>query len=153
MKAILSNIIENLENGNPLSSSLKLSSKHFDKVDIELVLCGEMVGDLATIFERIYHYRITFKKNTEKVFNALIYPISVLLTSSLVIQTLTSHVLPQFKSMLDGFSAPMPQLTQQVISITEVLNTYLLPLFIFTFFTSGLGYLLSTQSTWYFGKL
>ena len=147
MKAILSKIIENLENGNPLSSSLKLSSKHFDKVDIELVLCGEMVGDLATIFERIYHYRITFKKNTEKVFNALIYPISVLFASALVIQTLTSHVLPQFKSMLNGFSAPMPRLTQQVISITEALNSYLLPLFIFTFFTIGLGYLLSTQST------
>ncbi len=147
IKATLSNIIENLENGNPLSSSLKLSSKHFDKVDIELVLCGEMVGDLATIFERIYHYRITFKKNTEKVFHALIYPISVLFASAFVIQTLTSHVLPQFKSMLDGFSAPMPWLTHQVISITEVLNIYLLPLFIFAFFTIGLGYVLSTQST------
>ena len=147
MKATLSHIIENLESGSPLSSSLKLSSRHFDKLDIELVLCGEMIGDLATIFERIHHHRMAFEKTAQKVFHALIYPISVLFASAFVIQILTSHVLPQFKSMLEGFSAPMPWLTHQVLSITEVVSMYMFPLVICVLFTIGLGYLISTQST------
>ena len=123
MKSILQQVCLAIEAGTPLSKALATSSSHFDHFYIELVATGEQTGHLADVFERLAEYREKSEALRSKVIKAMIYPVMVSFVAIGVTVLMLTMVIPEFEAIFNGFNAELPWFTQQVLSLSHLLQS------------------------------
>ena len=121
---LLTQLKSQLEMGEPLSKCLQAFPQYFDHLFCDLVLAGEQSGTLATIFTQIAEQREKLQTLKSKIKNAMIYPTIVILVALIVSAILLIFVVPIFQDIFTSFDAELPQLTQMVIVISELLQQY-----------------------------
>ncbi len=124
VKSLLNNIGEEVKAGHPLSLALRKHPKYFDDLYCDLVASGEQSGALDRIFDRIALYKEKAEALKSKIKKALFYPVAVILVAIIVTSILLVFVVPQFKSIFDGFGAELPAFTLMVIGISEFMQAY-----------------------------
>ncbi|MGF1752728.1 type II secretion system F family protein [Vibrio makurazakiensis] len=124
MKSILTHISKGVEAGTPLSKAMRTASRHFDDLYTDLVATGEQSGNLSEVFERLATYREKSEQLRAKVIKALIYPAMVVLVALVVSYLMLTVVIPEFESMFSGFGADLPWFTQQVLQLSNWVQSY-----------------------------
>jgi len=115
-------IKSSLESGKSFATTLQQFPKLFDPVYCNLINAGENAGTLTKTLIDLSNY---FKRSTKlktKIHKAMIYPLTVFCTAILITIGLLLYVVPEFKSIFDGFGAKLPWLTRIVITLSSFLQ-------------------------------
>jgi type IV pilus assembly protein PilC len=108
-----------IENGSTLAESLAKYPRYFDDLFVNLVDAGERSGALDTLLDKIATYKEKTESIKKKVKKALTYPTAVVIVAFIVTGILLYFVVPQFKSLFEGFGADLPAFTKFVVSLSE----------------------------------
>lgn len=122
LKAILVNVIREIEGGATLGDSLAKHPGTFSDVYINMVRAGETAGILDDILKRL---AVQQEKNAtirKKVKSAMTYPMILLIITIAAFFGLMLFVIPQIGTMLKdlgGEDAELPALTQAMLNISS----------------------------------
>jgi type IV pilus assembly protein PilC len=122
-KAIL-DVSQDISNGKKLGESFGRQSHIFDKFYVNMIVAGEEGGVLETVLRRLTEYIEKSVKLQGKVKGALVYPISVLCISFVVITCLLIFVVPKFAEMFAQNGMKLPFLTQMTMDLSSFMKVY-----------------------------
>lgn len=127
LKAILINIVKDVESGTALGDSLAKHPNTFSDVYINMVRAGEAAGILDEILKRL---AIQQEKNAsirKKVKGAMTYPMVLMVITVLAFFGLMIFVIPQIGEIIKsigGEEAELPLLTNIMLGISEGMINY-----------------------------
>ena len=124
MKAILLDLEDSVENGQLLSSGMKLYPKVFSEMIIATIEVGESTGMLADTLGNLADRLKSQKELRSKVFSALMYPIIVLIALIAVSLLLAFFVFPQMVSIFEDAEVDLPFTLVAVQFITKYSTLY-----------------------------
>lgn len=121
-KAVIAEIIENVNKGVELSMAIRSLGKAFPPITAYMVETGETSGRLSEAFTELsaYFERESTLKN--KIQTALIYPILLGGVSIAAVIFMMVYVLPSFVSLYTSDILPLP--TRIMISISDFLREH-----------------------------
>ena len=125
-KTALSGIIKQLEAGRSLSKCLKLRPDIFDDFYVNMVVCAEETGLLDQILKDLADYMERAEQIRSKVKSAMMYPITVLVISMLIVTGLIVFIVPRFAGMYGDKG--LPALTQALVSLSDLMRSNPLPI-------------------------
>lgn len=124
MQKLVQTLRVNIEGGATLAESLGKHPLQFDSLFCNLVSAGEMSGTLDNLLNKI----ATYKEKTEalkgKIRKALFYPAAVIVVAFIVTAVLLIFVIPQFRSLFEGFGAELPLFTMMIIHLSDLFREY-----------------------------
>ncbi len=120
--ALLQNIKNQVTKGIPFAQALQAWPRIFPPLFIALVHTGELTGKLAECCQHLAAQQEQLYQLQKKVHKALRYPLFILLIASLVTVGMLGLVLPEFAQIYQSFNAPLPALTQTIITGAEWLT-------------------------------
>jgi len=108
LKALLIEIRNTLEKGQPFYITFSKYPKYFSTVFVSLVKAGELSGNLEQVF---YNLSVSLQKDQElygRIKSAFIYPIILMGVSALILLLLVSFALPKVADVFlkSGFNVP-----------------------------------------------
>jgi type IV pilus assembly protein PilC len=121
---LLNDIRNDVETGSNLSQAFAKHPLYFDKLFCNLVAAGEQAGILDSLLDRIATYQEKILAIKSKIKSALFYPMAVIVVASLVVSVMMLFVIPEFKSVFDGFGADLPAPTMLVIAMSDFFVDY-----------------------------
>lgn len=126
LKDMLTNIKEDVEQGNTLSGALKKYPKYFDQLYVSMVDAGEVGGILDVICGRLAVYMEKAMKLKKKVKGAMVYPAVVICVAIIVVAIILIFVIPVFQGMFADFGQALPIPTQIVINLSNFFKNNIL---------------------------
>lgn len=133
MRKLVDEIKQEVAAGNSLANSLRKKPQYFDDLYCNLVDAGEQSGALETLLDRVATYKEKTESLKAKIKKAMTYPIAVVVVAVIVSAILLIKVVPQFKSVFEGFGAELPAFTQMVINLSEIMQEWWFVLLIVLF--------------------
>jgi type IV pilus assembly protein PilC len=121
---LLIDIKSEVETGSSLAQSFRKYPLYFDSLYCNLVGAGEQAGILDTLLDRLATYQEKILAIKGKIKKALFYPVSILVVAFLVVAIIMIFVIPQFKSLFDGFGAALPAPTLFVMQLSNIFTSY-----------------------------
>lgn len=119
MKNLLESIGTDIAGGSSLSEALGKHPQYFDKLFQNLVYAGENAGVLDTVLDTLATYKENIETLKGKIKKALFYPAAVIAVAVIVSAILLIFVVPQFKTLFEGFGADLPAFTQLIVKLSE----------------------------------
>jgi len=104
-----------IENGQPLSASLRKHRDVYSDIAINLVVAGESTGELDVIMERLAVHLEKKSQLRKQLINALIYPVVVVLAAIGVASFMVVAIIPKFAQFIQGRGKRLPESTQALI--------------------------------------
>lgn len=147
MRALLYEIRENLEKGQPFHTAFEKYPKHFSGVFINLVKAGEQSGTLEHTFEQLSVNLQREQALRQEVRSALTYPVILVGVASLVVLLLVSFALPKIANLFADSGANPPLFSKIVFAIGLFLNKYIwLVLFLLAGGIAGIWFLVKSSA-------
>ena len=122
MQKMIFAIKNDVEAGASLSQALANHPAQFDDLFVGLVAAGEASGTLEDLLNKIAVYKEKTEAIKKKVKKALTYPIAIMIIALVVTSILLIFVVPQFKTVFEGFGAELPAFTLMVVGMSEWLQ-------------------------------
>jgi type IV pilus assembly protein PilC len=120
LKVILNEITSSLEGGGTLSAALAKHPRVFNQVYVSLIAAGETSGTLDKALDRLAIQQEKDADLVAKVRGAMTYPVIVVLVMFAVVGFMIVKVLPQVKSIYDGFKGvQLPIVTRVLLAISD----------------------------------
>lgn len=135
MRDTIRDITTRVESGESFSEALTRHPKAFNRLYVAMVGAGEKGGLLAEILARLATYLENTERLRKKVKTALMYPTVVTVVAIVITVFLLVRVIPTFKEVYSGFGAKLPAPTEVLITISEIVQHYLIYLIVL----AGLG--------------
>lgn len=125
LKAVINEVITDVEGGSALSVSLARHPDVFNQIFISMIAAGEASGTLDASLERLSNQQEKDAEVLAKVKGAMVYPLIVLLVMVGVVSFMLVKVLPQVEVLYDGMSgAELPFLTKILLSVSHAIMDY-----------------------------
>lgn len=125
VRALLYEIRNNLEKGQPFHAAFEKYPEHFSSVFINLVKAGEQSGTLEKTFEQLSTNLQREQALRQEVRSALIYPVILVAVASLVVLLLVSFALPKIANLFADSGSEPPLFSKIVFAIGLFLNQYI----------------------------
>lgn len=125
MRKSLVSIKRSLESGNSFSDSLRTAGNMFPKPLVASVAAGEAGGILQEVLERQSEAISRNYQSREKLKTAMMYPIFLLISASVLIAIMLIIVLPVFANMFQSMNAALPLPTRIILYMAELLQCYI----------------------------
>lgn len=125
VRALLYEIRENLEKGQPFHVAFEKYPKYFSTVFINLVKAGEQSGALEHTFEQLSVNLQREQALRQEVRSALTYPVILVGVASLVVLLLVSFALPKISALFADSATEAPLFSRVVFAIGLFLNSYI----------------------------
>ncbi len=123
-RALVADITQYVEAGNPLWQAFDRHSRYFDRVFVNLIRASEASGTLITVLERVVAYRTERELMHKRVRSAMVYPFILIVACTLVMLLITKFVIPEFKSMFEKADIEVKGLTQALFDGSEWFSAY-----------------------------
>lgn len=114
-------LIQALESGSDLGSSLKANFPPIPKFCVDLLHEAQREGRLAEGLTRVGAYMEDMQAtglDSRALKRTLFYPMAVMVVGFVVVTILMIFVIPQYEELFAGFGAELPQLTRMIISVS-----------------------------------
>jgi MSHA biogenesis protein MshG len=115
----LAGVIEHLESGRDLSSSLAQYPDVFSMFYINLVRIGETSGRLDEVFKQLSGYLDRELKTRKKVKSALRYPTFVVVAIMVAIAVINIFVIPSFAAIFESLGGKLPLPTRILVAMSD----------------------------------
>ncbi len=123
-RKLLEQVGREIREGGSLSKALRKFESLFGRLYLSLIQAGEISGNLEASIERLSDYLESQRQLHERVVNAMIYPIILLIVTLFSIVLLMVVVMPKFKQLFEDMEADLPAITQAFLSISDFLRDY-----------------------------
>ncbi len=123
-RRLLEQLERDIREGSSLSKALRQFENLFGKLYISLIQAGEMSGNLDASIESLSEYLESQSQLRERVVNALIYPLILLVVTVFSIVLLMVVVMPKFKQLFEDMDAELPAVTQAFLATSDFLREY-----------------------------
>ncbi|TYS87810.1 type II secretion system F family protein [Rossellomorea aquimaris] len=120
----LTEIEDELRDGNPLSEAFSRNKKIFEPMLINMLKAGEASGSLDETLEGLATHYEKQHITKQKIISALAYPMVVGVIAIGVVIFLLAAVVPTFVNMLSDFGGELPAITQFVIASSEFMQKF-----------------------------
>ena len=119
---MLVEVRNNVETGNPLSTSLAQHPDIFPPLMVNMVRAGEVGGFLDGVLLQIAENYEAEVKLKSKVKSAMTYPVVVFVMAILAVTGMLLFIVPVFAKMFEGLGAPLPLPTRILVGMSELLK-------------------------------
>lgn len=121
---IFSVVLDRVRNGDGLGEALSHQRDVFPPLYVSMVRAGEMSGNLNDTLSKLAAYLIRSAQVKETIQSALIYPIILLVMTSVSLLLVFTVVLPQFEPLFRDAGALLPLSTRIILVIGNVIQNY-----------------------------
>lgn len=133
LKAVITEIITDIESGSALAVAMAKHPKVFNRVYLSMIAAGETSGTLDGALDRLAMQQEKDADLMGKIRGAMIYPIIVLIVMLAVLGFMLIKVLPQVQQLYAGLpgGAKLPLITRLLLSISHfIINQWWIALII-----------------------
>lgn len=123
-RQVLMAVRDELLGGRPLHQALAVRPRTFDTLYRAVIAAGEQSGQLGSVMARLADYLEQRNTLRQRVVQALVYPVLVVLVASLVVLVLMTYVVPQVVAVFQSSKQALPLLTRGLIAISSFLRTF-----------------------------
>lgn len=123
LRRVVSDIRSQVLEGKSFSASLAAYPQHFSGLYRATVSAGEAAGRLDTVLQSLVEHVERQEALRRKVQIALIYPVLLLIVSSLVVLGLVTYVVPEIASVFASTGQRLPALTRLLIATSGFLKS------------------------------
>ena len=123
-RKLLEQVERDIREGSSLSKALRRFEKLFGRLYISLIQAGEISGNLEASIDRLTDYLERQSQLRERIVNATIYPIILLIVTVFSIVLLMVVVMPKFKQLFEDMDAELPAVTQVFLATSDFLQAY-----------------------------
>ena len=124
LKRLLKDVKEKIESGKSFSEALKSHKEVFPSLFITMVEVGEVGGLLGEVLEKYSNIHDTMYKLGKKIFQAMIYPLFLLISSLSVVVALLVFVFPKFVEGTKRTGHELPGLTLFVLNVSNFISEH-----------------------------
>lgn len=124
VRAALDGVIEQVEQGQPLSAALRQQPQAFDELICAIVAANERTGQLSVALAQHARYLAWVDALRSRLVAALVYPLMLLGVGSAVILFLLLYVLPRFAGILEATSGDLPWASRVLIEFGQTAGTH-----------------------------
>ncbi len=117
-------IVNDLEEGAPLSEALLKHPRTFDAVYCAIVAAGEASGTLSKMFDRLTHVVGKRRAIQRKILGALAYPALLIGMCTNISLVILLFVLPRFDTMFQELGVETPATTQMLLSVSSAIQDH-----------------------------
>jgi type IV pilus assembly protein PilC len=121
MQKIVSTILADVEEGEPLSTAMGKHPNAFSKTFVALIKSGEMGGVMDEVLAKLSDDLEKQEEFKGKVKGALIYPIIIFVGMIAVGIVMLIVVVPKMTQLYDQFGAELPMATKFLISASDIM--------------------------------
>lgn len=121
---VLDSVIEDVNNGQFLATSLEKHPKFFGEFAVNLIRVGEQSGILSQNLSYLADELQKKDALKRKVLGALVYPVVITLATLGITGVLTMYVFPKILPIFTSMHAALPASTRILIAITNFLTKY-----------------------------
>ena len=124
VRALVSDIAQYVEMGNPLWQAFERHPRYFDAVFVNLIKASEASGTLTTVLERVTRYRERRLMLRRRVQAAMVYPIIVFLACFGVVLIIGKFVMPEFKNIFAtlDMTDKIPPFTLRFMAVVDAVT-------------------------------
>ncbi len=124
VKTIILGVRSKVMEGHTLADGLGDFPKAFPELFRATVAAGEQSGHLDTVLERLADYTENRQVLRQKVLNAMIYPVVLVVLAILIVSGMLVYVVPKVVGVFANTGAELPALTQMLISLSDFMQNY-----------------------------
>lgn len=124
LNSMLSSIKNNLFLGDNLSLAFSKERKRLDDVTIAFIRCGEKSGNLGAVLEDLSDFKRQDNENKNKIKQAFIYPVLLLIITVVIVNIMVIFVLPNFLELFESLDTKLPLITRILIAFTHFTTSY-----------------------------
>jgi len=124
IKALLADIREQIRGGKALSAVLETYEKDFSPIYVHMVRAGEASGALDQILFRLAEFLEKQLALRNKVTNAMLYPIIMLVIGSVILFFLITFVVPKITLVFAQQKQVLPWPTVALMSVSQFFADY-----------------------------
>ena len=110
--------------GHTLADGLHEFPQAFPELYCATVAAGEQSGHLDVVLERLADYTEARQELRQRVTNALVYPIALVVMAVGIISFMLATVVPKIVNVFENTSAELPALTSGLIATSDFLRAY-----------------------------
>ncbi len=134
-KAALTDIRDRVITGESFTDALSDYDDYFDVIYISMIRVGEMTGSFGPSLNKIAEFMNKRGKMESKLITAMIYPVILMSVGIIVMLILTTFVIPRIGEQMRNVGRELPQITQFVLGVSDVLKSpqWLLTIFVVLF--------------------
>ena len=119
IKALLADIREQIRGGKALSNVLETYEKDFSPIYVHMVRAGEASGALDQILFRLAEFLEKQQALKNKVTNAMLYPVIMLVIGTIILFFLITFVVPKITQVFAQQKQALPWPTVALMSVSE----------------------------------
>jgi MSHA biogenesis protein MshG len=123
-RAVLYEIIGDVNSGYSLSVAMQKHPKVFDNLYVNMIHAGEEAGVMDTVLERLASLIEADIKLKQEIKSAMRYPIIVLTVLILAFVGAMIFIVPAFMGMFNQMGAELPMPTKIMIATSEFMQNY-----------------------------
>ncbi|HDZ10401.1 type II secretion system F family protein [Pseudohongiella sp.] len=123
-RQLLQALHERVATGASFSDALAEHPQYFNRLFISMITIGEQSGTVDTALQRVAACQQRDAAIIRQVKKAMVYPLTVLCTAAIVTAVLLVKVVPQFAATFADLGAPLPGLTQSVLTLSDIVIRY-----------------------------
>ncbi len=124
MRAVVEEILANVEAGKTLHDSFAKYPDIFNGVYLALIKAGETSGTLDLALKRLADQEEKNAAMLSKIRGALVYPAIILVVIIAVLAFMMIMVVPQVKDLYEDMGETLPALTQFLVGLTDFFGQF-----------------------------
>ena len=124
LKSILLGVRSRVMEGHTLADGLSDFPQAFPELYRATVAAGEQSGHLDAVLERLADYTESRQALRQRVSNALIYPIVLVVMALGIISFMLAFVVPKVVSVFENTGQALPGLTRGLIAVSDFLRDH-----------------------------
>jgi type IV pilus assembly protein PilC len=121
-REVLTDIRDKVKSGVALSDAFAAYGDLFPPIYSTSLRAGERSGDLEGVLRRFLRYQKMIVNLRKRVVGAMIYPVILIILSSMMVFIMLTVVIPKFTEFFAGFDAELPAFTRIMIGISMFLR-------------------------------
>lgn len=123
-KSILLGVRAKVMEGHALADGLGEFPQAFPELYRATVAAGEQSGHLDVVLERLADYTEARQELRQRITNALVYPIALVVMAVSIISFMLATVVPKIVGVFENTSAELPGLTVGLIATSDFVRAY-----------------------------
>jgi len=126
-KSILLGVRSKVMEGHTMADGLSEFPQAFPELYRATIAAGEQSGHLDVVLERLADYTEARQELRQRITNAMIYPITLVIMAIAIISFMLATVVPKIVGVFENTAAELPGLTRGMIATSDFLqNNWLL---------------------------
>lgn len=123
LKPVLNQVKRDVTSGLSLTEAMAKHPKTFSRLYISMIRAAEAGGILDHVLDRLAMFLEKEQELRGKIKAAMMYPVVILIFSTLITAGLMIFVLPKFLDIFTQLGAPLPATTKALFAISSFMTT------------------------------